>query len=57
MLGLIVAGLTNKELGRALTLSPRTVETHRAKVFAKLEVESLAVFIRRFAGLVERAPQ
>ena len=53
VLGLIVAGLTNKEIGRALTLSPRTVETHRANVFATLEVESLAVLIRRFAGLVE----
>ena len=53
VLGLIVAGLTNKEIGRALTLSPRTVETHRANVFAKLTVESLAVLIRRFAGLVE----
>ena len=40
-------------LGRELTLSPRTVETHRANLFAKLEVESLAVLIRRFAGLVE----
>jgi two-component system response regulator FixJ len=34
--GLIVAGLTNKEIGRALNLSPRTVETHRAHLFAKL---------------------
>ena len=55
VLGLIVAGLTNKEIGRALMLSPRTVETHRANLFAKLEVESLAVLIRRFAGLVEAA--
>ena len=53
VLGLITSGLTNKEIGRALTLSPRTVETHRANVFAKLTVESLAVLIRRFAGLVE----
>ena len=53
VLGLIVAGLTNKEIGRELTLSPRAVETHRANSFAKLEVESLAVLIRRFAGLVE----
>ena len=53
VLGLIVAGLTNKEIGRALTLSPRTVETHRTNLFAKLEVESLAVLIRRFAGLEE----
>jgi FixJ family two-component response regulator len=53
VLGLIVAGLTNKEIGRALTLSPRTVETHRAHVFAKLDVESLATLIRRYAALVE----
>ena len=53
VLGLIVAGLTNKEIGRALTLSPRTFETHRANLFAKLEVESLAVLIRRLVALVE----
>jgi two-component system, LuxR family, response regulator FixJ len=53
VLGMIVKGLTNKEIGRALELSPRTVETHRANLFAKLEVESLAVLIRRFAGLAE----
>ena len=53
VLGLIIAGLTNKEIGRALTLSPRTVEAHRAHVFAKLGVESLATLIRRYAALVE----
>ena len=55
VLGLIVAGLTNKEIGRALDVSPRTVETHRANLFAKLEAESLAQLIRRYAGLVEAA--
>jgi FixJ family two-component response regulator len=53
VLGLIVEGLTNKEIGRALDLSPRTVETHRASVFAKLEADSLAQLIRRYADLVE----
>jgi two-component system response regulator FixJ len=53
VLGLIVEGLTNKEIGRALTLSPRTVETHRAHLFDKLEAESLAQLIRRYASLVE----
>ncbi len=53
MLGLIVEGLTNKEIGRALTLSPRTVETHRANLFAKLEAESLAQLIRQYAWLVD----
>lgn len=53
VLGLIVAGLTNKEIGRALSLSPRTVETHRAHLFDKLQAESLAQLIRRYAALVD----
>ncbi|MEN9783986.1 MAG: hypothetical protein RJA24_1329 [Pseudomonadota bacterium] len=55
VLGLIVAGLTNKEIGRALDVSPRTVETHRANLFAKLDAESLAQLIRLYAALVEDA--
>lgn len=53
VLGLIVEGLTNKEIGRALGLSPRTVETHRANLFDKLAADSLAQLIRRYAALVE----
>ncbi len=53
VLGLIVEGLTNKEIARALGLSPRTVETHRANLFAKLQAESLAQLIRAYAALVE----
>lgn len=56
VLGLIVEGLTNKEIGRALTLSPRTVESHRARVFAKLEAPSLAHLIRHYAALVDNPP-
>jgi two-component system, LuxR family, response regulator FixJ len=51
--GLIIEGLTNKEIGRALSLSPRTVETHRANLFAKLQAESLAQLIRRYASLID----
>lgn len=54
VLGLIVSGLTNKEIGRALGVSPRTVESHRANLFAKLEAESLAQLIRRYAALAEQ---
>lgn len=54
VLGLIVSGLSNKEIGRALSLSPRTVETHRANLFAKLQAESLAQLIRRYAHLADR---
>lgn len=53
VLSLIVAGLTNKETGRALALSPRTVETHRAHLFAKLQAESLAALVRHYALLVD----
>ena len=53
VLSLIVAGLTNKEIGRALQLSPRTVETHRANLFAKLETPTLAALIRQYAALAE----
>ena len=53
--GLIVEGLTNKEIGRALSLSPRTVETHRANLFAKLQAESLAQLIRRYAALIDES--
>jgi two-component system, LuxR family, response regulator FixJ len=55
VLGLIMEGLTNKEIGRALGLSPRTVETHRANLFAKLQVESLAHLIRHYAALAAQS--
>ncbi len=57
VLGMIVEGLTNKDVARALDLSPRTVETHRANLFAKLEAESLAQLIRQYASLVEEGDQ
>lgn len=53
VLGLIIGGLTNKEAGRALDLSPRTIETHRANLFAKLQADSLAQLIRRYARLAD----
>ncbi len=56
VLGLIVAGLTNKEIGRALDVSPRTVESHRANLFAKLHADSLAQLIRQYADLIDERP-
>ena len=53
VLALIVEGLTNKEIGKALGLSPRTVEAHRAHLFEKLEAPSLAQLIRQYAALVD----
>ncbi|MGC3964558.1 MAG: response regulator [Rhodocyclaceae bacterium] len=44
----IVDGLSNKQIARTLDLSPRTVETHRANLFEKLEVNSLAQLVRLY---------
>ena len=52
VLALVVEGLTAKQIARALGVSPRTVETHRANLGAKLETDSLAQLIRCFAALV-----
>ncbi len=52
VLAQIVLGATNKQIARALGLSPRTVETHRANLCTKLQVDSLAMLIRRYAMLV-----
>lgn len=46
---LVMQGKTNKEIARDLSLSPRTVETHRANLFTKLEVQSLAQLINNYA--------
>lgn len=48
----IADGLSNKEIARELALSPRTVETYRANVFAKLEVDTLAQLIRHYLALL-----
>lgn len=49
----IVRGLSNKEIARLLQLSPRTVESHRANIFSKLQCDSLAQLIRHYAALVD----
>lgn len=48
----IVDGLSNKEIARQLDVSPRTVETHRANIFNKLNVDNLALLVRQYADLL-----
>jgi two-component system, LuxR family, response regulator FixJ len=43
----LIAGGTSKEIGRALEISPRTVEIYRAKLMAKTQVNSLQELVRR----------
>lgn len=50
---LVIAGNSNKEIARALAISPKTVEVHRANVMRKMRADSLADLVR----LAERAGQ
>ena len=43
---LIADGVTNKEAGRRLGISPRTVEIHRAHIMAKLGARNAADLVR-----------
>ena len=42
IMGYLSRGLTAKQIGRALTISPRTAEIHRSRVMEKLCAGSLA---------------
>jgi DNA-binding NarL/FixJ family response regulator len=46
VLQLLAEGRSNKEVGVALDISPKTVETHRARIFAKLHLHSMNELVR-----------
>lgn len=46
VLKLIVDGLTSKEIAQKLYISPRTVDTHRANLMEKLELNNIAELVR-----------
>lgn len=46
----VVSGLTSKEIGQALGISPRTVEVHRTAVLRKLGVTRTAELVARLTG-------
>jgi two-component system response regulator FixJ len=48
----IIAGASNKEAGRTLGISPRTVEVHRAHIMAKLGAKNAPDLVRIVLGQV-----
>ena len=42
----IIGGSSNKEIGRSLGISPRTIEVHRARIMAKLGAKNTADLVR-----------
>ncbi len=46
VLSLIAAGASNKEAGRHLGISPRTIEVHRARIMEKLGAKNAADLVR-----------
>jgi DNA-binding CsgD family transcriptional regulator len=55
VLDLLATGRTNDELARTLGVSPNTIKTHLASLFAKLEVDRRVKAIEkaRFLSLIE----
>ena len=51
MMGLVVAGLLNKQVGGELGMAEKTVKLHRARAMHKLRITSVAQLVR----LVEKA--
>jgi two-component system, LuxR family, response regulator FixJ len=50
VLGRIAEGASNKEAGRALGISPRTIEVHRARIMEKLGAKNAADLMRIVLG-------
>jgi RNA polymerase sigma factor (sigma-70 family) len=52
---LAVAGLSNKEIGSRLNISPKTVENHRAWVMERIGARNLADLVRMAVQIEERS--
>jgi FixJ family two-component response regulator len=50
----VMDGFTNREIAQLLTLSPRTIEVHRAHLQEKLSVRNVAQMAAEYSGLQEQ---
>lgn len=50
VLARVIAGASNKEAGRMLGISPRTIEVHRARIMDKLGAKNAADLVRMVLG-------
>jgi PAS domain S-box-containing protein len=48
---LLVEGRTSKQIARALGVSPRTIDAHRARLMRKLKVSTPTEMVSRLAGI------
>lgn len=46
VVSLVAKGLTSQDIGKRLNISPRTVETHRARIMTKIGVSNAAGLVR-----------
>lgn len=51
ILELVATGASSKEVGRALSISPRTVEAHKARIMVKLQARNSADLTRIYLNL------
>ncbi|NIF59347.1 response regulator transcription factor [Enterobacter sp. Ap-916] len=55
MLKQLIQGYSSKEIAQLCSLSPRTVEAHRANIFSKLEVNSLPKLLKTYGDIAREA--
>ncbi|WP_213713090.1 response regulator transcription factor [Cedecea lapagei] len=53
MLKQLIQGYSSKEIAQLCSLSPRTVEAHRANIFSKLEVNSLPKLLKTYGDIAK----
>jgi FixJ family two-component response regulator len=49
VMGFATQGVSNRDIARELQISPRTVETHRARMMGKMEADSIAMLCNMVA--------